>query len=156
MVDELSGRLALCLAHGLEDTGLGHTPKIVVDRRRPPRRRDVDIDGLGDAVGVSESARTAIPGLVHGVDAEPDAMREQRVAAVSVTGKQRVPQVSRLPWQLLGPTSMPVVDGLRNGGVVEAGRLAAEDDALHVDLQAGVGRVTVEELEAERMEQCQQ
>ena len=31
---------------------------------------------------------------------------------------------------------MPVVDGLRNGGVVETGRLAAEDDGLRVDLQA--------------------
>ena len=66
-------------------------------------------------------------------------MREQGVAAVGVESEQRTCQRSpRFLRQLLGPTAMVLIDGLRNGGVVETGRLAAEHHTLYVDLQAGV------------------
>src|SRR5690349_21418061 len=91
---------------------------------------------------------------MHRIDAEPDAMRKQRVSALDIECEQRVPQVTWISRQLLGPLSMPVVDSLRDSGVTETGRLAAEHDALCVDLNAGLGRVSVEEVEAESMERC--
>jgi hypothetical protein len=47
---------------------------------------------------------------------------------------------------------MPLIDSLRDRGVVEAGCLAAERDSLHVDLEKGLGRVAIEQLEAERVQ----
>src|SRR5690242_8398847 len=104
---------------------------------------------------MSECTRTPIPGFMHSVDAQRDAMRKQRVSAVGIECEQRVPKVAGLRGQVIGPTAMPVVDGLRNAGVVETRRLAAEDHALHVDLNA-LGRVVVEELKAEGMKRCQE
>src|SRR5262249_8130343 len=104
-----------------------------------------------NAIGVSECTRTPIPGLMHCVDAQRDAMRELSVSAVGIECEQRVPKLTGLRWQLIGPTAMPVVDG-----VVETGRLAAEDHALHVHLNAGLGRVVIEELKAEGMKRCQE
>src|SRR5436190_1964366 len=49
---------------------------------------------------------------------------------------------------------MSVVDGLHDSGVTETGRLAAEHDALCVELKAGLRRVSVEELETESMQRC--
>src|ERR1700704_2747898 len=49
---------------------------------------------------------------------------------------------------------MSVVDGLHDSGVTKTGRLAAEHDALCVELKAGLRRVSVEELETESMERC--
>ena len=112
MTYELGCLLALRLAYGLKNTGLCHTAEIVVYRWRPSCRSYVEVDGLGDVVGVSQSARTTIPGLMHCVDAEPDAMRKQRVSAVGIECEQRVPQIAGLRGQLVGPTAMPVVDGL--------------------------------------------
>jgi hypothetical protein len=156
MIHELGRLLTLRLAYGLKNAGLGHTAEIVVDRWRPSCRSYVELDSLGDAIGVSQSARTLIPRLMHCVDAQPDAMRKQRVSAVGVECKQRVPQITGVRGQLIGPRPMPIVDGLRNAGVVEAGRLVAEDPALYIDLNAGVGRVAIEELEAESMEGSQE
>ena len=121
MIDELCSLLALCLAYGLDDAGLGHTAEIVVDRWRPPGGRDVEVDGPGNAVGMSEYARTPIPRLMNRVDAQCHAMREQRLAAVGIECDKCVPQLARLPRQLLGPTVMPVIDGLRNGGSLRPG-----------------------------------
>src|SRR5262249_24853684 len=148
--------LALCLAYGLDEAGLGHTAEIVVDRWRPPGGRDVEVDGPGNAVGMSEYARTPIPRLMNRVDAQCHAMREQRLAAVGIECDECVPQLARLPRQLLGPTMMPVVDGLRNGGVLETRRLVPEHDALHIDLNARLGRAAVEELETEGLERREQ
>jgi hypothetical protein len=50
---------------------------------------------------------------------------------------------------------MPFVDGFGNRTVVQTGRLASEDNALHVEVKAGFRSVAVEQLEAERM-QCRQ
>src|SRR5262249_48541335 len=122
------------------------------DCRRPASRGDVEIASLCDAVGVNQSTRPAIPGLVHCIDAESDAMREQSVTAVDVELEQRIPQLVRLLRQLLEPSPMSVVDGLRDGTVIETGCLAAQNDAFRVDFKTGIGRVAVEELEAQRMQ----
>jgi hypothetical protein len=58
MIHELCRLLTLRLAYGLKNAGLGHTAEIVVDRWRPSCRSYVEVDGLGEAVGVSQSART--------------------------------------------------------------------------------------------------
>jgi hypothetical protein len=79
-------------------------------------------------------------------------MPEQGLAVVSIESEQHVPQVAGLAWQLPGSTAMPVVDGLRNGGVVETGCLAAEDDVLNPNLKTGVRRAVIEQAEAERVQ----
>ena len=104
MLDQLRCLFASRLAHRLDNAGLGHAAEIVVDRRRPAGRHHVEADGLRDAVGVGERSRPPIPGLAHRVDAERDAMGEQRMAAVGVESEQSVPEVGGLLRQLRRPT----------------------------------------------------
>src|SRR5215471_4043259 len=82
-------------------------------------------------------------------------MRKQRSAAIGIECEQHVPEITRIARQLLGPSAMAVVDRVRNAGVVETGRLAAEHDALDVDFKAGLERA-VKELEAESMERSEE
>jgi hypothetical protein len=50
---------------------------------------------------------------------------------------------------------VPIVDSLGDNGIVETGRLAAEDDAFRVNVETRLVRVAVKELQAECM-QCRQ
>src|SRR5262249_52267160 len=135
---ELCRLLASGLTHGLEDACLGHTAKIVIDRWRPASRCDVEVRGFCDAVCVSQRAGTVIPGLIHGIDAQSAAMREQRVTTIDVELEQRVPQFVRPLRQLLGPFPMSIVDGLCDSAVIETGCLAGQNDAFGIDLKTGI------------------
>ena len=79
-------------------------------------------------------------------------MREQRRLAVAIESRQSVPQVGWRFGQLPGPLRMSRVDRLGRRGVHQARRLGAETRLLRGDLQAGVGRVAVEDVEAKRMQ----
>src|SRR5579884_1127560 len=80
MIDELRRRLALGLAHRLEDAGLGDPAEIIVDRRPPSGFDHVQSDSAREAVGLYEPALDAMDGhartaiavalLVERIDAE--------------------------------------------------------------------------------------
>ncbi len=91
-------RWSLAFGDRLQDARLGD-PAEEVGRRRRPARGHVEVDRLGEPVGVRERLRAAVPGLVHGVDAERHAVREQRVAAVAVERLERLPELLRLLGQ---------------------------------------------------------
>ena len=152
MVDELRRLLALGFAHRLEDASLRHPAEIVVDGRPPAGRRHVEIDGPGQQIAMRQRARPPVPGFLDDVDGERGAVREQRRLAVAVERRQSVPQIGRRFGQLPAPLGVPRLDRLGRRGVRQARRLGAEARMLRRDLQAGVGRVAVEDLEAERMQ----
>ena len=93
VLDELSRSLPPGLADGLQDARLGHPPQVVVDGRRPACGSNVEPDCLGEAVGVAQRTRAPIPGLVHRIDAQRDAMCEQGIATVPVEGRERIPEL---------------------------------------------------------------
>src|SRR5581483_10217820 len=62
MIDELRRRLALGLAHRLEDAGLGHTAEIIIDRRPPSGFDHVQSDGAREPVALYEPALDAMDG----------------------------------------------------------------------------------------------
>jgi hypothetical protein len=132
------------------------TAEIVIDGRRPACYGNIELHGLGDAVGVGQRTRPPIPGFVDRVDAERDAVGEQRIAAVRIERAECVPKLGGLARQVLGPAPMPFVDGFGNCAVVQTGRLATEDNALHVEVEARFRRVAVEQLQAERMQRRQE
>ena len=103
-----------------------------------------------------QRSRTPAVRLVHGVHAQPDAVREQRLPLRMIQPGQRVPQLLGLPRQRRQPELVPVGQRSGRAGVVQARRLRGERDALHVELQAGVQRVVVEQLEAERVQRRQE
>ena len=65
VLDQLRRRLALGLAHGLEDPRLGDPAEVARDGRAPAGRRHVERHGLGQAVGVGERLRPPVVGLVR-------------------------------------------------------------------------------------------
>ena len=130
-----SGDLPLGLAHGFDNAGFGHAAEIVVGGWRPACCRNIEFHGFGDAVGVGQRTRPPIPGFVDRVDAQRNAMSKQRVAAVRIEREERVPELGRLAWQVLGPTPVPFVDGSCNCTVVETGRLTAEEATRLVSTQ---------------------
>ncbi len=137
MFDELRRCLALRLPHRFEDARLRDSAEIVVDGRGPAGCPHVEVHRAGQRVGVSEAPRAAAPRLMHGVDAQRSAMREQRRLAVAVERHQRVPEIILGLGQLLRPLLMARLDRLGRGGVGESRRLGDEGRALGRDLQAG-------------------
>jgi hypothetical protein len=117
MLDELSGCLALGLAHGFEDARLRNPSEIIVDARRPARGDHVEIDGLGELVPMHEGVRTPVPWLLHDIDGERRAMGEQRGLAVAVELRQRAPKFGWLLRQLLGLLLLPSFDRLGRAGL---------------------------------------
>ena len=107
MVDQLRRRLALRLPHRFEDARLRNPAEIIVDGRGPAGRRHVEVHRAGQRVGMSEAPRAAVPRLMHGVDAERGAMREQRRLAVAIERHQRRPRDRLRPWA----TALPIADG---------------------------------------------
>src|SRR3546814_6215680 len=99
---------------------------------------------MGDGAGV------AVPRLMDRVDRKRGAVREQRCAAVAVEGDERVPEVTGVLRQLSGPLRVPALDRLGRRTVVEPWCLRAEARALRRDLQARLGDVAIEGVEAER------
>jgi hypothetical protein len=132
ILTELSGGFALGFAHRLDHASLGHATEITVDGWRPACCRNIRVDGFGDAVGVSQRMRPPIPGLVDCVDAERDAMRELRIAAVRIECGERVPQVGGLARQLRGPPPMPLVDSLGGSAVLKTKRVAGTASAVSI------------------------
>ena len=55
MVDELRGPLAGAFLHRLEDAALRHPAEIVLDGRPPAGLHHVEIDGLGQAIGLGDA-----------------------------------------------------------------------------------------------------
>ena len=137
MVDELRRLLALRLPHRFEDARLRNPAEIIVDGRGPAGRRHVEVHRAGQRVGVSEAPRAAAPRVMHGVDAERSAMREQRRLAVAIERHQRVPEIVLGLGQLLRPLLMAGLDRLGGGAVGKSRRLGAEARALGRDLEAG-------------------
>ena len=103
MIDELRRLLALRLPHRFEDARLRNPAEVIVDGRGPAGRRHVEVHRARQRVGVSEAPRAAAPRLMHGVDAQRSAMREQRRLAVAIERHQRVPEIILGLGQLLSP-----------------------------------------------------
>ncbi len=156
MVDQLRRVLALGLPHRLQDARLGDSAEIGVDRRRPARRRHVEVHGLRQHVGMRQRLRPPVVGLVHAVDAQPDAVREQRLLARDVQPGQRRPEVLGVLGHRRQPELVPVGQRPGHCGVVQARRLRVERDALHVELQAGVQAVAVEQAQGEGVQRGQE
>ena len=93
VLDALSCGFSLGVADGLQDARLGHPPEIAVDGRRPASGGSIEPDCLGEAVGMAQRTRTPILGLVHRIDAERDAMREQGIATVPIEGGEHIPEL---------------------------------------------------------------
>ena len=97
---------ALGLAHRFEDARLGHPAEIVVDRRRPTRRRHVETDRASELVRHGRCAAViAVPGLLHGVDDERGAMGEQRHAASPSNASSASHRAPRRPRAAAWPSS---------------------------------------------------
>src|SRR5688572_10489899 len=121
MVDQLRRHLALALAHGLENAGLGDAAEIVVGRRPPAVFDEVEPDcgresvGLGDALldTVLGDAIIAVAALVECGDAEADAMRQQRCAAGILQTMKPGPERRVILRHVGLPAIMPRLDRLR-------------------------------------------
>ncbi len=98
----------------------------------------------------------AVVGLVDRVERQPDAVREQRLAAVGVEAGEERPELPRLRRHLRLPARVARLDGARRDGVGEARRLGGEQRAFRLNLQAGVEAVAVEQPQAERMQRGQE
>jgi hypothetical protein len=110
---------------------------IVVDGRRPAGCRHVEIDRTGEDVGVRQAPGIAVPRLMHGIDGERGAMREQCRLAVSIERHQCLPEIAVVLGQLLCPLLMAGLDRLGRGAVSEPRRLSAEARAPGGDFEAG-------------------
>ena len=152
MIDELRRLFAFRLAHGAEDSRLGHPPEVVFDRRNPAGGDHVEVESLGQAIRMGECARPAIIRLEHRVDRQRDAMREERLPAVTVKCRQCVPQFRWLLRQSGDPRLVAAIEAGGERGVVQTRRLRTEADAFHIEFKAGIHCITIEHLDAERME----
>ena len=112
VVDELRRLFALGLAHGFEDASLWNPAEIVVGGGPPAGRGHVEVDGPGELVAMGERARTTVPRLLHDIDGERGAVREERRLAVAVECRQRIPKIRGRFGQLLGPLIVPRIDRL--------------------------------------------
>ena len=118
MLDELDGVLALRLAHGIEDVGLGDAAEVVVGRRRPACKRHVERERGGEAVGMAQGFASRLVRLAHRVDGEAGAMGEEGdVLARAAELHERIPERAWIAGKLRGPELMALVDGLRGNDV---------------------------------------
>ncbi len=119
----MSGRIALRFPHRFENARLRNPTEIIADGRGPAGGRHVEIDGAGQRVGMGETPGAAGVRVVHGVDAEGGAMREQCRLAVDIERHQGVPEIVLVPGQLLCPLLMARFDRLGRGAVGQSRRL---------------------------------
>ncbi len=96
-----AARFAGAFLH-LEDAALGHPAEIVLDRRPPAGLHHVEIDGLGQAIGLGDplldgvgrdAGTVAVTLLVERIDAEGGAMGEERRLLVAGEGREPVPEI---------------------------------------------------------------
>ena len=79
-------------------------------------------------------------------------MREKSLAAVAVEHHQRFPQFRRLLRQSGDPVLVAMVEGGGERSVVQPRRLRTKADAFHIEFEAGIHRITIEDFEAERVQ----
>src|SRR3546814_1615216 len=77
VLDELGLAITLAVANSLQNARLGHAAEVGFDRRGPACGDHVEIDDLRQRVSMFHPV-ALVPGLVDGVDAEADAVGEQR------------------------------------------------------------------------------
>src|SRR5579883_2996661 len=133
MIDELRGLLTLGLAHRLEDAGLGDPAEIIIDRRPPSGFDHVQSDSAREPVGLNEPALDAMDGdaratiavalLVERIDAERDAVREQRGPAGIVEDGEPVPELALILRQVALPGLVPFRNRLGGRAVLQVRRL---------------------------------
>ena len=126
MLDELSGGLALGLAHGLDDASLGHPTEIVVERSATsllPQHRARRLRRCGRREPAHAAADSRARSTALTLSATQWANSASRLSGSNAqSASQRSAGLAR---QLLGPAPMPFVDGLGNCAVIETGRLAS-------------------------------
>lgn len=103
MVDQLSRRLTLGLAHGLQNARLGDPAEIVVDGRSPAsphhvklhraRQRISLVETRANAVGRDAALIVAVGRLIDGVDRKRRTVGEQRRLCTTIESRQRIPEI---------------------------------------------------------------
>ncbi len=137
MVDELRRLLALRLAHRLEDAGLGAPGRdscrpSAASRPRPCRDPTARASRSAWASRrwtpwTRRPAAVAVALLVERIDAERDAMREQRGRLVVVEDGEPVPELGLVLRQLGLPGLVPLRDRLGGRAVLQVRRLDREE-----------------------------
>ena len=126
VVDKLNGLLALCLAHRIENAGLGDSAEIVVDGRFPACCHHVESDGTSQDIGLVEPAANTMRGdvtliiaigrLVERVDRRRCTMSEQRGLLIPVKPREDVQRsassLGRRAFHPLCRTSMASAEAL--------------------------------------------
>ena len=121
--------------------------QIIIGARHPSGLRHVELQGFGELEGMPAFLRNAHMRFVHRVDGETGAMREQRFAIVGIEALQRLPELLGFFRQRFFPRAMPRRDR-RRGRKIGKARKRRRERVLGLDLQAGVGRVVVEQPQA--------
>lgn len=139
------------LSNRLQDARLGHPAEEGVHGRLPAGGH-VELDRVGQLIGMGERSWPPVPGFADGVDREAHHVGEQSGAAVTVPVAQCVPELGRVLWPGLRPALMPGPDRLARDAIIQPWRLGAEADGLQVQLEATVRAVVIEDLERQGME----